>query len=145
QGSSVTYRVSASSTNGFADLITLSVTGLPAGVTGSLLPEMITAGQSTTLFLQAMNSAALTSSSFPITGTAPIDGREVAHAVSANLTVLEGGRTALVGQFLLVNGTPLAGVTLTFSELPGQPTTQTDSAGNFQFLDLPAGTHTMGI
>lgn len=44
QGSSTLYRVSANGEDGFADLITLSVMGLPAGVTGSFFPATITAG-----------------------------------------------------------------------------------------------------
>jgi YD repeat-containing protein len=141
QGSTAVYLVSASGTQGFAELITLSVSGLPAGVSSRFSSGTITAGQTAMLTIDAAATAALTTAVLTLTGTARVDATAVSRSVSATLTVIAGGRTALLGQFTLVDGTPLAGVQLS---LAGQ-NTQTDAAGNFQFLDVPAGTHTLGI
>lgn len=144
-GSSTLYRVSANGADDFTDLITLSVSGLPSGVTGSFFPPTITAGQASTLTVQAAANAAQTTKSFTVTGAAKIDGVDVQRSTAAQVTVLAGGRSAIVGQFKLANGPPLVGVRLQFTSVTGSPLTETDSGGNFQFLDLPAGTHTMSI
>src|SRR5262249_45733460 len=100
QGSSTIYRVTASGTRGFANLTTLSVTGLPSRVGVSFAPPMIPAGQSALLTIRAADNAALTSAQLTITGTAQIDTVTVTHSASAALTVMAKGGTNLIGRIL---------------------------------------------
>ncbi len=141
QGSSVSYTVSLSATSSFSQLATLNVVGLPLGVSGSFSAPTITAGQSATLTVQASQNAAETSTVFTVTGTAQVNGQDVTQSASASVTVLAGGRTALLGQIRLVSGTPLANVKVSVTD----KTTQTDSGGNFLLLDLPAGDQVMSV
>ncbi|MGE3540529.1 MAG: RHS repeat-associated core domain-containing protein [Candidatus Tectimicrobiota bacterium] len=141
QNGSTMYRVTASGTQGFSHLVNLSVTGLPAGVTANIMPPMITAGQSALVTVEASNTAAITTATLAITGSTQIDGTSVARAVPATLTVQPGGQTALIGQFTLINGTPLAGIKLVLAD----KMTTTDAAGNFQLIDLPAGKQTLSV
>ncbi|NUR27455.1 MAG: Leupeptin-inactivating enzyme 2 [Catenulispora sp.] len=70
QGSSVSTTVSTAVTAGNAQQVTLTASGLPAGVTASFNPATVTAGQSSTLTLSASSSAATGSKAITVTGTA---------------------------------------------------------------------------
>jgi hypothetical protein len=71
QGSATVYLISATGTQGFAELITLSVSGLPAGVSGSFSAATITAGQTAMLTIEAAATAPLTIGvPLTLTGTA---------------------------------------------------------------------------
>ena len=91
-GSSGAFTVSTAVTSGSAETVTFSVTGLPAGVTGSFDPPSVTAGGSSTLTLKVDPSAASTSATITITGTAP----SAAHAVNPSLTVTGRGTGGIV-------------------------------------------------
>ena len=80
-GSSTSFTVSTTAT-GTAQTISLSASGLPAGVTASFSPASITAGQSSTLTLSAAASAASATATITVTGT----GTTV-HSATASLTV----------------------------------------------------------
>jgi Calcineurin-like phosphoesterase len=82
-GSSVSYTVSTAVTAGSAQTVNLAVSGLPAGVTGSLSSTAVTAGNAATLTLTAASSAAATSATFTVTGTATSGS----HAATAGVTV----------------------------------------------------------
>jgi RHS repeat-associated protein len=147
QGSATTYTVelTPASTEPFTGLAALTVTGLPAGVTATLRPSPHPGVPRPTPRVTGDASAPVGASTLTVTATAAIDARSLTRTVDVTLIVQAGGRTALVGQVMLVDGTPLEGVILTFAGLEGQPTQRTDSAGNFQFLDLPASTHTLSV
>lgn len=93
QGSSVSYTVSTSVVSGAAESLSLSVSGLPAGVTGSFSPSTVTAGGSSTLTLTASASATTGSKSFTVTAT----GASASHTASSsvNVTTTGGGDIAL--------------------------------------------------
>jgi hypothetical protein len=70
-GSSRSLSVTVSPTNGFTDAVTLSLTGLPAGVTATPATLSVAPGQLGQFQLSASSSAATTSSaSITVTGTA---------------------------------------------------------------------------
>ena len=62
--------VNTAPVNGSTHTIALSVSGLPAGVTGSFHPPTVVAGGSTSLSLASNEVAALGSATVTITGTA---------------------------------------------------------------------------
>lgn len=83
-----------------------------------------------------------------MSGAARIDGTGVSRSALAGVTVLVGGRTALQGQFMLIDGPALTGVKLMLMSKPAGTLlaqTETDGNGNFQFVGVPAGTHTLGV
>ncbi len=93
-GSSTTFTVSASVTAGSADTLSLSVSGLPAGVTGSFSPSSITSnGGSSVLTVTAASNALSSSSTISITAT----GSSNSHSASASLTVTGGSGSNLIG------------------------------------------------
>ncbi|MFG2710531.1 M28 family peptidase [Streptomyces goshikiensis] len=87
QGASVTTTVATSTTTGSAQQVTLTATGLPAGVTASFSPATVQSGQSSTLTLSASSSAAPGPSTVTVKGQGP----GLAHTVDYALSV--GGTT----------------------------------------------------
>lgn len=67
-GGTLAYTVTINRTGGFADSVSLSVSGLPSGTTGSLSPSATT-GNSSTLTLTISSSTAKGSYTFTVTGT----------------------------------------------------------------------------
>ncbi|MCX4529135.1 MULTISPECIES: M28 family peptidase [unclassified Streptomyces] len=87
QGGSVTTTVATSTTTGSAQQVTLTATGLPAGVSASFSPATVQSGQSSTLTLSASSSAAPGASTVTVKGQGP----SLAHTVDYALSV--GGTT----------------------------------------------------
>jgi hypothetical protein len=114
-GGSVSFGVTLSGVTSARSTAELSVSGVPAGVTATLVPP------ATAVFTvrAAVDTAA---------------GRRAA-AVTGGLTVLAGNRTALVGRIVDTERDPIPGVAIVLD----QRTAVTDSNGNFLLLDLPAG------
>ncbi|WP_052713849.1 M28 family peptidase, partial [Streptomyces katrae] len=83
QGASVTTTVATSTTTGQAQQVTLSASGLPAGVTASFNPATVQSGQSSTLTL----SASSTTAPGPATVTVKGQGASLAHTADYALTV----------------------------------------------------------
>ncbi|MFE1553727.1 M28 family peptidase [Streptomyces sp. NPDC058734] len=83
QGGSVTTTVATSTTSGSAQQVTLTATGLPAGVTASFNPATVQSGQSSTLTLSASSNTAPGSSTVTVKG----QGASLAHTVDYALTV----------------------------------------------------------
>jgi uncharacterized membrane protein len=67
-GSSASTTINVAGTGGFTGSVTLSVAGLPAGVTATFTPASIAPGGSSTLKLQAASSAAATSANVTLQG-----------------------------------------------------------------------------
>jgi hypothetical protein len=82
-GTSATLLVTTMATAPRPPMVTLAVSGLPSGVTGSLEPVEVMAGQTSTLTLQADEDAAATVTDVTVTGVA---GRDTKRA-AATLTV----------------------------------------------------------
>jgi subtilisin-like proprotein convertase family protein len=94
-GGSVSYTVNTTLTSGAAQSVSLSVSGLPSGVTASFNPATVTAGGSSTLTLTAAASAGATTATFTVTGT----GTAATHTASASVTVTTTGGTCINGTF----------------------------------------------
>ncbi|HWG99693.1 MAG TPA: M4 family metallopeptidase [Pilimelia sp.] len=82
QGQSVTTTVSTRTTQGNAQTVTLSASGLPAGVTASFNPPSVTSGGSSTLTLTASASATVGAKAITITGTAPSGSHTATYSVT---------------------------------------------------------------
>ncbi|MEV0650138.1 S8 family serine peptidase [Phytomonospora sp. NPDC050363] len=94
-GSSTTTTVSTQTTNGSAQNVALSASGLPSGVTASFSPTSVTSGGSSTLTLSVSASAAQGSYSVTVNGTG-----EVTRTATYSLTVgTTGGNTPPVASF----------------------------------------------
>lgn len=69
-GASTTYTINTARLSGFPEIIALSVSGLPAGVTGSFNSASVAAGGNSTLTLRSTANTAAGTTPFTITGTA---------------------------------------------------------------------------
>jgi len=134
QGSSGTSTISTAVISGSAESISLSVSGVPAGVTASLSPTTVTAGGSSTLTVTVSSSAATGSSTLTIQGTAP----SATHSTSVSLTV-----TAPASQLLLNPGFESGNVSwVTTSGVISNSGRPAHSGTWFAWLDGYGTTHT---
>jgi serine protease len=118
-GSTASFTVSTAVTSGTPGTVSLSVSGLPSGVTGSFSPASVAAGGTSTLTLTAAATAASATATFTVTGTAT----SATHTVSGSLTVT--GTTS--GETVIANGQIITGQS-------GALNQQT-----FYRVDVPAG------
>jgi len=144
QGTSTTYTISllTAGATPFTGLATLSVAGLPSGVTGVFATAAtVSGGQLRTLTLTAAASAAPGPATATLTANATLDAAAITRSATLGLTIVPGGRTAALGQITFTDGTPIVGVRLTLASI----TATSDAGGNFQLLDVPAGQQMIGI
>ncbi len=144
-GSNTTFAVSTSAFNGFTGNISLSVTGLPAGVNASFSPSSVAAGSSSTLTITAATNTLTGDYSFDMVGTSGsltnlitasvnVTGG-ASFALSANpssQTVTPGGNTSYVVSLTAASGFT-ASVNLSVSGLP------TNATGSFNPTSVSAG------
>jgi RHS repeat-associated protein len=138
QRSTATQVVTLTSAQGdFTQLAHLAAKGLPGGLAATFDPPQVTAGATSTLSLSLSNAdLAPGSYAFNVTGTAVVDGREVARSVPATLNVVAAGQTTLAGRVLSTEDEPIMGATVS---LDGRSTT-TDAAGSFILSGITEGT-----
>jgi hypothetical protein len=110
-GSSTTYTVSTTKVNGSTQTIALSVSGLPAGVSGSFSPASVTAGGSSTLTVAAAASAAPATATFTVTGTSG----SITHTATASVTVSTTAPPDFTVAVSPASGTVAAGSSTTFT------------------------------
>ena len=146
QGQSTTLAVTIGSQNAFTGLASLSLSGVPSGVTASFQPSSIAVGQISTLTLSAPASQSSGTSTLSITAAATIDGQAVSQSATASLKVAALSTTFL-GRTVVDDAQqePVAGVTVKFlgTDDKGNPTgcsgqTVSDGAGNFLLTNLAA-------
>lgn len=118
QGQSTTYAVqldSADNNHPFTQLATLQVTGLPAGITASLKPPKITAGQMAMLTLTAAAGQPAGDVPFHVSASETVLGVPLMQSVDAAVSV-QPVTTSFLGRTVEDDTmeTPLAGVTITF-------------------------------
>jgi RHS repeat-associated protein len=140
-GQTATVHVSLASSNGFSQLATLGLSGLPTGVTASFQPAQITAGQFSTLTLKAPATQGASSSSLIISASATVQGILETQSAGVLLNVqAPSGSATFAGQVAVTDSynTPLVGVTVSFTgaNYTGAQTgctasTTTDGGGNF--------------
>ena len=114
--------------------LTVSVNSVSDSITTNFNPEYIALNQSSILTLSTFNFQL--STSVTISGTSNIDGTDIVRTASLTIYPIPSGTTTLSGQVLASkDAKPVKGVTLTI----GDKTAITDNAGNFMFIDPPAG------
>jgi len=144
-GSNTTFTVSTSAFNNFSGNISLSVTGLPAGVTASFNPPSVAAGSSSTLTISPATNTLngdytldIVGTSGSLTNTSAVTvnvtgGASFALSTTPNSqTVSPGGNTPYVVNLTVVSGFTAA-VNLTVSGLPANAT------GSFNPTSVSAG------
>jgi hypothetical protein len=126
-GASTSYVVSVGAVNGFSGVVSLSVSGLPAGATGKFSPSSTGPGASSTLNVTTGPSTPAADATLTITGTSG----PLSHAATVTLsvtdftmkalpsaqTIASGGSTSYVLSAGAVNGFSGA-VSLSVSGLP---------------------------
>jgi subtilisin-like proprotein convertase family protein len=130
-GSSTSYAINTTVLSGTAQSIALTVTGLPAGVTGTFSPATVTAGQSSTLTLAAAATAGAGTTQFAITGS----GGGVVHVANASVTVTNTNQAPTVQITAPGNGATVSG-TITVSASAAD----VDGTVASVRFDLPNGT-----
>ncbi len=146
-GSSVNYGITATSTNGFASLVSLQVNGLPSGVTFKLDPPQISAGQTSNLTVSAPAGQPTGLTSFSVTGTGSNEGQTLNRTLALSINV-RPVTTSFMGRVAAAEAFehPLVGVTVQFLGKNEQgapngcsmPPLLTDAGGNFAFVDVPS-------
>ena len=99
QGLSGSATISTATTSGSAQNVSLTVSGVPAGVTATATPNSVSSGQSATLSLAVSSSAVAGTYTLTVTGTAASGS----HAATLGLTVSAGGSCTLQSN-LITNG-----------------------------------------
>jgi RHS repeat-associated protein len=142
-GAVTAYTVTLPSTGSepFTGLATLSVQGLPAGVTATLEPAKLTGGQRGTVTVTAAPGAVPATASVTFQAMAAGPSGAVTRTAAAQLTVGAPGQTALVGRLVVVDGRPIVGARLTL----GGQTASSDAAGNFALTGVPEGVQTLSL
>src|SRR5207249_1543076 len=84
RGSSTTYTVSTQATSGAPRQVSLSVSGLPAGATGTFNPASVTAGGSSVLTIATTTTAATGTFTLSVAGQYPSGAT---HSTTVGLTV----------------------------------------------------------
>lgn len=148
QGSSAAAQAQLSSTGtkAFTGLVTLSVQGLPAGITASFAPAAtLSAFQAGTITLTATGGAA--PGNYPLTVQATFSEGGAAFVRSSTVTLnvaAATGVTGVKGRFVTPEGQGIAGVIVRADIATNpQPQTVTDAAGNFVLTGLPAAAVTL--
>jgi subtilisin-like proprotein convertase family protein len=131
-GSSGTYAINTAVLSGAAQNINLTVSGLPAGVTGSFSPTSVTAGGSSTLTLTVAATTGASTTQFTITGT----GTSKTHTVNASVTVTNNNQAPTVAITAPTNGATVSGTAVPVAA------TASDADGTVASVkfDLPDGT-----
>jgi hypothetical protein len=83
QGSNTTYTVNVGNINAFSGTVTLGVSGLPSGATGSFNPTSVNSVGSSTLTVQTAASTPVGAATLTITGTSG----STSHSTNVTLTV----------------------------------------------------------
>lgn len=141
QEARVNYLLSVTGVDGFTGLVSLSVNALPSGVTAQFTAPALTTGQSTVLTLITSATTPVGLATFTVTGSAVLGASPRTQSVPLTLEVTPGGRTSLAGQFLTNDEAPIPNVRVGL----GTVETQTDGAGNFLLVDVPAGLQQLQI
>jgi hypothetical protein len=133
-GNGTSYTATVTPSGGYAGTVTFSVSGLPAGATGTFTPASVTASGSSTLAVATTTAVAAGTYPLTITGS---DGT-LTHTASVSLVV----NAAVVGDFA-ISATP-ASQTVQAGNATSYSTTITPSGGftgtvSLSASGLPAG------
>ena len=135
-GGTLSYTILLSSLSGFNGSISLSVSGLPSGITYSLSSTSVTPPQNVTLTLNIDSSVSSSTYSFTVSGTY----NSTTHTISGVVDVK--GSTGLLLHIKNQLGNPAAGADVQlFSDNYFDYWDTTDSSGDIYFPDV-SGTYT---
>jgi MYXO-CTERM domain-containing protein len=129
-GNSVAYTVSTTAPAGSSQQITLTVSGLPTGITGVFSPATIQAGQTAMLTLTAAASAPGGTTTFTVTGATSL----ASHSATASITVANDFGLSITPGTQTVAAGSSATFTVTTSHTSG-----TGEAITLTVSNLPAG------
>lgn len=145
RGHSTSFSLMLNSTDGFAQLATLSISGLPQGMTAAFKPQLIAAGGRSILTVTADSNQPLDNNTVHVTASARVDGLDIDASVDLGINV-DPVTTSFIGRTVVADAleTSLAGVTIRFLGRDGNGNstgcaaqTIADAAGNFSFTNLP--------
>jgi subtilisin-like proprotein convertase family protein len=105
-GTSTTYAVQTAVLSGTAQSISLSISGLPSGVTASFSPSTVTAGNSSTLTVTAAANAPASNAQLTITGT----GATATHSANVSLSVTNANQAPTVAITSPANNAIVSGI-----------------------------------
>jgi subtilisin-like proprotein convertase family protein len=130
-GSSTTYAINTAVLSGASQNVSLTISGLPAGVTASFSPTSVASGASSTLTVSVAANTGSSTSTLTITGT----GTSATHTATVSLTIQNANAAPAVTITSPTNGSTVSG-TITVSA------NATDSDGTVASVkfDLPNGT-----
>ena len=141
QGAANTAQAQLSSigTKAFTGLVTLSVSGLPAGVTASFTPAAtLSAFQAGAVTLTATGSAAPGNYALTVQAASSEGGTPFVRSSSLTVTLANAaGMVGIRGRFVDPDGRGVGGV-IVRADATGVQTTS-DAAGNFQLTGIPSG------
>ncbi len=129
--------IAAGGSGAFANLVSLSVSLAPSGITPAFASTFLAPGGATALTFTVAGTVAPGSYQFTVSGDATVDGRTVTRTAPVTLEVLAPDTVALTGRILTAETLPqpIPGVTVTL----GTALSVTDAAGNFVVLAPPTG------
>jgi RHS repeat-associated protein len=134
------FQISISGSEGFANLATLAVTGVPNAATATFAAPRLTSNQSTQL---TITTSGVPSGSIPLTvsATAVVNGAETTRSAEVVLEVVGAGLTSVSGQFLTVDEVPIPNVLVQIGSIQAH----SDAAGNFVLQNVPEGAQPLMI
>jgi len=143
QGGQGSYALSVAAVGNFTGLVTLGVTGVPAGVAATFTSPTLTAGQTAYLTVTAGAAVPAGPVTFSLTGTTQLETGTSTQTIPLTLQVqASAGQTAVSGQFLnTVTGAPIPNVQVTLAGMQAQ----SNAAGQFLLIGVPSGTQTLMI
>ncbi|MFO0699952.1 MAG: RHS repeat-associated core domain-containing protein [Nitrospira sp.] len=129
------FAVGLTGTEGFTTLASLSVTGLPTGMTALYSIGTIGAGQSSLLTLTTNGTTPTGTHPITIVATGVLNGVTTPRSLTVNVQVLATGATTFAGQVLDEEDKPVKGALIKI----GTTQVTTDDAGNFLMPNAPVG------
>ena len=129
------FAVGLAGTNGFTNLATLAVTGLPTGMTGLFSIGAIGSGQTALLTLTTTGTTPTGTYPLVVTATGPVNGVTTPRSVTATVQVLATGETTFSGLVLDEDAKPVKGALVKI----GVVQVVTDDGGNFLMQNPPVG------
>ncbi|HEY3862163.1 MAG TPA: hypothetical protein VGO59_09770 [Verrucomicrobiae bacterium] len=118
-GTSASYAVAVSGSNGYNGTVSFSVSGLPEGASATFSPASVTASGASSLAVETATAAPAGTYPITITGT---DATGAAHSVKTTLTITSPPlETITVSQITHVNRSAGMTLTLTIVTLQGAP------------------------
>jgi RHS repeat-associated protein len=135
-------QISSAGAKPYTGLVTVTVSGLPSGVTASVSPAATLSAFQVGAITFTATAAAVPGNTTVIVQAVGADGGTVINrTATVNLTVASAaGITGVKGRFVTPEGQGIAGIIVRADVATNpQPQTSTDAAGNFSLAGLPPG------